>query len=86
MTDFDELEPDEFDDGCDSVFGGEFCCLEDGHEGDHINRRCDATCDTCNCATWTDDDLEAGDDEDSYEDDDFDELDENDPRSGNWVP
>lgn len=46
------------DDSCGSEFGGELCFLPAGHEGDHVNRPCNATCDTCNCVEWTDEEAE----------------------------
>lgn len=75
------------DDECESVFGGKFCFLPNGHPGDHVNQKCDGTCDTCECVEWTDADAEDDRSEDEDDEvDDFDELDADDPRSGNWVP
>jgi hypothetical protein len=82
-------DAEEYDDECDSVFGGKFCCLPDGHEGDHQSQKCDGTCDTCECVEWTDDDLDDDFDDDEMDDDevdDFDEFDQDDPRSPRWIP
>lgn len=52
----DEGDPDEMlNDSCESISQeGDVCFLPGGHKGNHVDRPCNGTCDSCECAEWTD--------------------------------